>query len=302
MPDAAKTCAYCGADCTNKPRTKDEAGRYYCKECFPLAAAAAKAKGTGGTAPQRAAPGPKAANSAIDPFDDPIILAPDLVVPRDEPTPAAKAQTAQTELPPKSCPSCGVILPGAAVLCTNCGFNTATQKGLKTKIERAKAAKASGHKVAAMGDYANSLQRFIAALIDGVILAIITTVAMVGVSALGQLDPDAWTAALEAGEIPADFALVLLVYFGVQWVYFALQESSNRQASVGKSVMGFSNATAGGENVGFLRASARFWIKTIGLALPAVGFFYAIACLICCIITPRKQMPHDLITGVVMMR
>ena len=31
---ASKVCKACGSDCSNKPRTKDAKGNYYCKPCY----------------------------------------------------------------------------------------------------------------------------------------------------------------------------------------------------------------------------------------------------------------------------
>lgn len=33
---SAKVCKHCGQDCTSRPRVKDAAGRYYCRECHDL--------------------------------------------------------------------------------------------------------------------------------------------------------------------------------------------------------------------------------------------------------------------------
>src|SRR5437867_10526512 len=33
----AKICVACGEDCSNRPRTKDAKGRYFCKPCYEKA-------------------------------------------------------------------------------------------------------------------------------------------------------------------------------------------------------------------------------------------------------------------------
>lgn len=298
----AKVCAYCGANCSDKPRTKDEAGRYYCKECFPKAKAAVK---TGGVASAGAArPAGAAKAPVVGVFDDPILLDPELVGGKDEPKQVKVEQPQAVQ--PKSCPSCGVLLPGDAVVCTNCGFNTATGKGLKTKIERAKAAKASsgGRLGGYQGDYASAWHRFVAAFVDNILAGILTVVVLMVVgmvaASIGPLDPGSWQAKMDAGEIPPDMLLFVGAYFAVPWLYFVLQESSGRQATVGKSLMGFGNATGDGQPVGLGRATVRYVVKAVGLGFFSI--FYAVACLICCMVLPKKQMPHDLIAGVVMMR
>jgi hypothetical protein len=128
MASATKTCGYCHQDCSTKPRLRDEAGNYYCKECYPLAQAEGKTKAAAG----RVAPGGVGAASV---FADPIIPTPDLVVAKDEPKKAAKAE-AKTEEATRNCQSCGIMMPARAVVCTNCGFNSKLKKELKTKIQK----------------------------------------------------------------------------------------------------------------------------------------------------------------------
>lgn len=72
-PSVEKICRICGEDCSNRPRTKDRKGRYYCRECYKQASqrrAAAKAKQpphpTGAKPPP---PRPKAAASVYESED-----------------------------------------------------------------------------------------------------------------------------------------------------------------------------------------------------------------------------------------
>lgn len=94
----AKICALCNQDCSERPRVKDNRGRYICKPCEDRRA--------GGPASM-----PHAIQPATQPADDFIALEP------DEPGPAEAERTISV------CPACGSALgPGAAV-CIRCGYD-----------------------------------------------------------------------------------------------------------------------------------------------------------------------------------
>lgn len=162
MPGASdKVCAYCQQDCSDKPRAKDAQGRYYCKDCFPLAQAAQK---KGGGAPARTGGGGAgggggggAGAGAVAPmggsvFDDPILLTPDLAPPKEEVRRAGMAAPVVKEAPPINCPSCGIQMKAGSVICTNCGFNLETKKGAKTKIQKAEVFKEKASSNRSAGD------------------------------------------------------------------------------------------------------------------------------------------------------
>lgn len=105
----------CGEDCSNRPRTKDPKGRYYCKPCFELARrryqkkAAARARSR--------APAPP------DAHGQPYVLT--------EPAPESK-QAPVPSRPSAACPSCGRPLPPNTKICVNCGVNVATGRSIVT--------------------------------------------------------------------------------------------------------------------------------------------------------------------------
>ncbi len=110
-----KICMVCGEDCSNRPRTKDPKGRYYCKPCFELARrryqkkAAARARSR--------APAPP------DAHGQPYVLT--------EPAPESK-QAPVPSRPSAACPSCGRPLPPNTKICVNCGVNVATGRSIVT--------------------------------------------------------------------------------------------------------------------------------------------------------------------------
>ncbi len=105
-----KTCLRCGQDCSNKPRIRDQHGRYVCKAC--LKPGEVEGVSFPGESPQPAPHQATLAVAAPAVEDDPILyeLAPDDLVDQ-----APK---------PVGCPACGRSMPPGAILCTACGFDT----------------------------------------------------------------------------------------------------------------------------------------------------------------------------------
>jgi uncharacterized RDD family membrane protein YckC len=85
------------------------------------------------------------------------------------------------------------------------------------------------------------------------------------------------------------FGMTLLLIV-VNWLYFALQESSSAQATLGKRAMGLRVTDDYGRRIGFGRASGRFFGKIISGLIFYIGFMLAGW-------TARKQALHDMIAG-----
>lgn len=113
-----KICAVCKQDVSNKPRRKDQAGKYICEDCAKKAAAAKASAptpdSTGERAP-KASPARSAAPSegVSDEFWNSTMQ------------PTGGAQT---------CPGCGTMMPGGAKICTRCGFDTVSGKAVRTRV------------------------------------------------------------------------------------------------------------------------------------------------------------------------
>ena len=82
--------------------------------------------------------------------------------------------------------------------------------------------------------------------------------------------------------------LSILVYFVVRWLYFALMESSQSQATLGKRAMGLIVTDGKGQRLGFGQASGRYFAGAVSYITLYIG--YALAGW-----TERKQALHDLI-------
>jgi uncharacterized RDD family membrane protein YckC len=155
--------------------------------------------------------------------------------------------------------------------------------------------------------YAGFWERFGAYLIDGLILGIpFGVVVIVLISMLGGLgvmmhrnlessrDPRAAAALL--GPMFGVFFLAMLGFLILQWLYFAGMESSERQATFGKSVMSLRVTNYEGQRISFGHATGRFFAKIVsGLVPLAIGYLMAA-------FTERKQALHDLIAGTLVLR
>lgn len=84
-----------------------------------------------------------------------------------------------------------------------------------------------------------------------------------------------------------------LALIGV-WVYYAVLESGQRQATWGKRVMGLVVSDMNGQRLSFGRASGRFWGHLLSCLFLGIGFFMAL-------FTERRQTLHDKLAGTVVL-
>ncbi len=111
---SGKVCIVCGVDVSRKPRVKDQQGRYMCEGlCERTARERARA----------AAAKPASSVPAAPPADDGYDMMADLL----SESPAVNVSV---------CPGCGNAMPGGALVCMNCGYNTRVGKAAKTKVIR----------------------------------------------------------------------------------------------------------------------------------------------------------------------
>lgn len=147
-------------------------------------------------------------------------------------------------------------------------------------------------------NYAGFWRRCAAYGIDFVILIIPTVILLASIPALRHqgtgVDPmnrpsSGLSVALQAG--------LLLFSLTISWLYYALQESSSTQATVGKQIMGMKVIDLHGNRICFDRASVRFFGKILSSFILSVGYLMVA-------FTSRKQALHDMLadTLVVMRR
>jgi len=102
-----------------------------------------------------------------------------------------------------------------------------------------------------------------------------------------------------SNEINSPFLVLIGIQmiFGVvvYWLYFAFQESSSAQATIGKRVLGLQVTDLAGNRIGFGLATGRFFGKIVSALILCVGFMMAG-------FTERKQALHDMMAGTLVVR
>jgi len=97
--------------------------------------------------------------------------------------------------------------------------------------------------------------------------------------------------------LPGDAAIlasIIVFWIVVPWLYWALMESSSRQATLGKITMGLTVSDMAGNRISFIRATKRYWAK-VPSALMLLAGFVMIA------FTAKKQGLHDIMTRCLVM-
>lgn len=136
--------------------------------------------------------------------------------------------------------------------------------------------------------YAGFWWRAVAALIDALVVAVVAVVAggalglMIGVAV-----PDVGDGAIDV--------LGNILGIVVQWLYFALCESSAWMATPGKRACGLRVVDESGAQIGFGQATGRYFGKIISALILFVGFMMAGW-------TMRKQALHDLMSHCLVLR
>jgi len=80
------------------------------------------------------------------------------------------------------------------------------------------------------------------------------------------------------------------IMFFVNWLYFSLQESSERQATIGKMALGIVVTDMNGERIGFAKATGRYFAKILSAIILLIGFIMVA-------FTEKRQGLHDILAG-----
>jgi uncharacterized RDD family membrane protein YckC len=216
------------------------------------------------------------------------------------------------------CSKCGSTIAAGSTFCSHCGQPTAPATVLSPALEPALAVPAGTFAVPVQPMttagavpsyrftfiYAGFWLRFVAYLIDALILGICQGPVMVGLAltmgvgaAITSLprDTDAFGAAF-APIFLGFMSIALLIGTLVAWLYHAVLESSEWQATAGKKALGLKVTDLEGARVSFTRASGRHFAKIISGLIP-LGIGYIMAGF-----TARKQAIHDMLAGCLVLR
>ena len=152
-------------------------------------------------------------------------------------------------------------------------------------------------------EYADFWLRVLAYLIDsaligiGFVVILIPLIFLTGLgSLLSQFHPD------EDLNDAGLFLIIGVIFLAataslvVTWLYHALMESSEWQATVGKKLLGLVVTDMAGQRVSFGRSTGRHFAKIITNMVPLlIGYLMAA-------FTQKKQALHDMIAGCLVLR
>ena len=206
------------------------------------------------------------------------------------------------------CIRCGASLPEEAAFCASCGAPVTT--GADASAAALPPPRAvSGPRAAvpvepvaarARRGYAGFWRRFWGHVIDRFILGVVflpvglvVLVPMLATESLGWTDTDLPAEAITA-LLGAVFTVAFLALLGT-WLYYALLQSSSRQATLGQMALGLRVTDLEGRRISFGRASGR------QLATMLTGLTFGIGYVIV-LFTTRKQTLHDLVAGTLVVR
>jgi uncharacterized RDD family membrane protein YckC len=211
------------------------------------------------------------------------------------------------------CSKCGANVPDGAVFCSACGQPTAgvaagqpatvaparptgVTPGYAPPVQAGWQAPVARPAVA----YAGFWLRFVAFLIDAIVLGFVGWFIFLPFAASMGLRHGLFLG--RSAPRPED----LIPFFGIlfrlallrlvlNWLYFALFESSGWQATLGKKALGLEVTDLAGRRISFGRATGRFFGKLISGFILMIGFIMAG-------FTEKKQALHDMLAGTLVIR
>lgn len=129
-------------------------------------------------------------------------------------------------------------------------------------------------------NYAGFWRRFIASIVDSILLTTAFNILM-------------WFIFPESLKDNQIFLFVITVI--PNWLYYALLESSAKQGTLGKIVLGMKVVDYNNQRISFTRATGRYFSKIISAIILMIGF-------IMIAFTARKQGLHDMIARTIIIK
>lgn len=194
------------------------------------------------------------------------------------------------------CSKCGALMADGAMFCPACGQAFSTAAAIARPMNPLAAA-------APRVDYGGFWLRFLAYLIDsavivlGICVVAIPLIFLTGLGAfLSEIHPEEDLTDNGVWVILAAIFLFATASLVLTWLYHALMESSEWQATVGKKVLGLVVTDTEGRRVSFWRATGRHFAKIVTNMVPLfIGYIMAG-------FTEKKQALHDMIAGCLILR
>jgi uncharacterized RDD family membrane protein YckC len=154
-------------------------------------------------------------------------------------------------------------------------------------------------------NYAGFWLRFVAALIDWLLIGVVQFVAIMpllaifGIGVAGNIENmesmDEAQAMSMVGSMMAMGFATQAVFVVIQTLYFALMESSSKQATIGKMVLGLQVSDTNGAKLDFVKALVRNLGKIVSGFILCIGYIMAG-------FTEKKQALHDMIASTLVVK
>ncbi len=147
--------------------------------------------------------------------------------------------------------------------------------------------------------YAGFWIRFLAMLIDGIIISFVQGIFLIpliiifGISGFFE-DPEHVSEGALFAAIGSYIFFGLFFYLAI-WLYYALMESSSYGATLGKLALGLRVTDMIGNRMSFGRASGRYFGKIVSGLILNIGYIIAA-------FTDKKQALHDIMAGCLVIR
>jgi uncharacterized RDD family membrane protein YckC len=215
------------------------------------------------------------------------------------------------------CSKCGANIPEGAAFCIACGqpvpttsavpptYTPPSPVSLPTQYPPTAAAYVPPMQTAwqtsarAPFAYAGFWLRFVAFIIDTIVLyfvgTIITLPFIASMGLRGIMRGHMPMSPEELMPLMGAFIRLILIRTVLNWLYYALLESSTWQGTLGKKALGLEVTDLEGRRISFGRATGRFFAKIISALILWIGFIMAG-------FTEKKQALHDMIAGTLVIR
>jgi uncharacterized RDD family membrane protein YckC len=188
------------------------------------------------------------------------------------------------------CSQCGTQNTAGAVFCQRCGAGLHPELTTATSTANAYAAASAG--------YGGFWIRFVAFVIDGIIISIATVPIVMLLGLLGLVHhPIIIHGPLNESDMAALLAVsvtIRIVLVAVSWLYEALLTRSTWQGTVGKKICSLKVIDETGKRISFARATGRHFAKYLS-GFCFIGFIMAA-------FTDRKRALHDILAGTLVKR
>lgn len=216
------------------------------------------------------------------------------------------------------CSKCGANVPQGSAFCQNCGAPMSAgaqppapqqppaatpppppQYAPPSQIPPVAAPAYASQAPPPRVDYAGFWLRFVAFIIDAIILGLVGTFVtlpfMVPFGLRGVLRGHGAMAPEDFFPMMGTVLRASLIRTVLNYLYYALMESSAWQATLGKKALGLYVTDMTGRRISFGRATGRFFGKIISAMILFIGFIMAG-------FTEKKQALHDMMAGCLVLR